>query len=146
MRGEDTFEDKPWDFLLGLESNKPNHFDSRDYGSGRIVGQSHRTSQGQTLIKHKSDGALILLVPEPGNQHDPNAIATLMAYSLNDHPSGQKWVWVHVGYVEKDVAAAWMTGWAHDDKGRLLTVEGQYLRYSSQLQKVRVHTKTRSFY
>lgn len=76
----------------------------------------------------KNDSAKLLLVPEPANTHDPNAIAVLCAAGLSDDTTGEKWVWTHVGYIERGVAAAWSTGWAHSETGELLVVEAEYIK------------------
>lgn len=48
-----------------------------------LVGLSHRPDNVQRFARFLSDGQPLLLVREPGNQHDPNAIQ----------------VYVHIGYV-----------------------------------------------
>jgi hypothetical protein len=114
-------------------------------GGADIKGNSYRTKEAQTLLSVKTDGSMILLVPEPGNRHDPNAIALLAAHPLKDNPN-QNWVWVHVGYVDADVASGWMTGWAHSNDGALLVVEGELARYSRDKKRVLPGNKLRQYF
>lgn len=122
MDGKDTLEGKPWDFLLGLKL-APRIYDNSVKGYYSYVrGAIYRETKSQEVLLTKTPGHRVLLIPEPANKHDPNAIAIFAAGKTD---SGA-WVNTHVGYVERDLAGAWMTGWPHNDQGKLLIVEGEF--------------------
>ena len=76
-----------------------------------IVGTTYRSPDQKSALKKKKQGSLILLVREPGNQSDPNAIMCLAAQS--DHSGQANFNWRHVGYLPaklaKKLAPHWYT-------------------------------------
>ena len=86
--------------------------DADKYGQLQIVGNRYRSKEQQQILKSKKAGALVLLVPEPGNFKDENAIACLVSKNLPDHP--YKFTWTHVGYLPAHTAAKLKPYWPMD--------------------------------
>lgn len=78
--------------------------DAADYHQLTIVGNRYRNSEQQKVLANKSARTLVLLMREPGNPVDSNAIACLMTKQLNPDDSRSGFTWVHVGYLPKNVA------------------------------------------
>ena len=131
MDGKDTLEGKPWDFLLGLKAAPRVYGKSVKGLYSDVRGAIYRSTRSQEVLKTKTTGHRVLLIPEPANKHDPNAIAIFAAGKTD---SGA-WVNTHVGYVERDKAGAWMTDWPHDDQGKLLIVEGEFA-FSGKIPRI----------
>lgn len=112
MLGEDTFADKPWDCLRSLAPRNSGWVKGgREYTPGlSIVGQQYRAEEAQQALRAKKAGNMALLVREPGNTHDPNAVAVLVAKSEEN-----SWFWTHCGYVERHAAADLTADWYGDD-------------------------------
>ena len=112
MRGEDTFEGKPWDFLRSLSDYKTDWVKGcLNYSAGvQIVGQAYRSQEAQQALKLKRSGNMALLVREPGNSHDSNAIAVLIAAAEK-----KGYVWTHCGYVQRHAAADLTADWYGSD-------------------------------
>lgn len=87
-----------------------------------IVGNSYRNSQQQSALRNKNPGNRVLVVPEPGNVHDRAALAVLVARSI----SSNQFVWTHVGYIPREVAAELSKVWPRY-LGRLLVGEGRLI-------------------
>lgn len=83
--------------------------DAEKYGQLTIVGNRYRNSEQQQVLSNKSAGTLVLLMREPGNPKDPNAVACLM--TVGTEPG--IFTWRHVGYlpahVAKELALRWPT-------------------------------------
>lgn len=88
-----------------------------------IVGNSYRTSHQQSALRNKNPGNRVLVVPEPGNVHDRAALAVLVARSI----SSNQFVWTHVGYLPREVAAELSKVWPRY-MGRLLVGEGRLVK------------------
>ena len=89
-----------------------------------IVGSSYRNSQQQSALRNKNSGNRVLVVPEPGNVHDRAALAVLVAKGLSSNLSNNPFVWTHVGYIPREVAAELSKVWPRY-RGRLLVGEGR---------------------
>ena len=87
-----------------------------------IVGSSYRNSQQQYALRNKNPGSRVLVVPEPGNVHDRAALAVLVAKGI----SSNQFVWTHVGYIPREVAAELSKVWLRY-RGRLLVGEGRLI-------------------
>lgn len=146
LDGKEVFESHQWDYLREMSKmtadfsqhlhNVPAYRDIGGYidmdeedHSGpmklfpyetRIVGNSYRSSTAQSALRNKNKGNRVLVVPEPGNQHDRAALAVLVAKSL----SSNSFVWTHVGYIPRDQAADLASIWPRY-RGRLLVGEGR---------------------
>lgn len=81
--------------------------DAVEYKQLVIVGNRYRNSEQQAALNQKAKGTLVLLVREPGNPHDPNAVACLVTQGIPEAPPDQQnpFTWRHVGYLPKQVAA-----------------------------------------
>jgi len=112
MRGEDTFAGKPWDCLRSLETTNQGWVKHvGEYQKGlSIVGQQYRAEEAQKALSRKKTGNMALLAREPGNAHDPNAVAVLIA-----KPEDKGYVWTHCGYIERHAAADLTGDWYGDD-------------------------------
>jgi hypothetical protein len=77
----------------------------------QIVGSSYRTRAQQAALKKKKRGALVLLMREPGNDADVNAVAVLVAQSIHQDRSQDGFRWRHVGYLPKAAAAHLAPHW-----------------------------------
>lgn len=83
--------------------------DAAQYEQLTIVGSRYRSHEQQQVLANKSARTLVLLMREPANAADPNAVACLMTKQLtergipNDTESG--FTWVHVGYIPQNTAA-----------------------------------------
>ncbi len=73
------------------------------YGT-KIVGQHYRDAKSQDVISKKRVGNMVLLVRQPDNEVDSNAVMVLAW----DH--GTK-AWFHVGYVPADQASLLRSRW-----------------------------------
>lgn len=84
--------------------------------SGRqvsLVGQHHRTSKDRAVLNWKREGNMALLVAEPDNPFDLNAV---MVLAWND----QTKQWHHVGYVRATQAAILRGQWTGDFKNAMV--------------------------
>ena len=72
-----------------------------------VVGMRHASELGQATAAYKRVGNMALLVPEPDNKADLNALMVLM---WNDEAKS----WVHVGYVAAHQAALLRSRWVGD--------------------------------
>jgi len=86
----------------------------------KIVGNTYRPSTQQSALRNKNQNNRVLIVPEPGNPKDKNALAVLVARGL----SSNSFVWTHVGYLPKSDAKRLAPEWPRY-KGRLLVGEGR---------------------
>lgn len=86
-------------FLEALADIEENDF--------RIVGLQHRTPGQSQALRKKKKGALVLLMREPGNRHDSNAVVCLVAAS---DPRGG-FLWRPVGYLSRKNAARLAPHW-----------------------------------
>lgn len=75
--------------------------DQHDYHQFTIVGNRYRSPEAQQVLGFKRTGTLVLLVREPGNPYDANAIACLVTASVE---TGEDYKWIHVGYLPKNTA------------------------------------------
>ena len=57
-------------------------YDAAQYDQLTIVGSRYRSHEQQQVLANKSARTLVLLMREPGNAADPNAIACLMTSLL----------------------------------------------------------------
>lgn len=82
-----------------------------------LVGQHFRPKKAQDTLASKKQYNIALLVAEPTNQADVNAVMVLM---WNHTEKG----WHHVGYVRADQAAKLRSCWPEDDvrKVRVATI------------------------
>lgn len=75
-----------------------------------IVGSRYRTGVEQSVLRSKNKGTMVLLMREPANPNDPNAIACLVSKGNSD---GNGFNWFHVGYLpaqtSKSLAPIWPT-------------------------------------
>lgn len=85
-----------------------------------LVGQHYRPKKAQDVLASKRQYNMALLVAEPTNQADVNAVMVLMW----DHVVGSAKGWHHVGYVRADQAAKLRSCWPEDDvrKVRVATI------------------------
>lgn len=81
------------------------------YGMLTIVGSRYRSTMQQHVLANKSAGTLVLLMREPRNSADPNAIACLMTRQNDPNVPNGGFTWVHVGYIPQDVAAGLAPIW-----------------------------------
>lgn len=109
--------------------------DAVDYKQLIIVGNRYRNSEQQAALNHKSKGTLVLLVREPGNPHDPNAVACLVTQGIADAPVGRDnvFTWRHVGYLPKHVAANLAPCWP-ESNGYPMVIQA-ILRDSAQARR-----------
>jgi hypothetical protein len=82
-----------------------------------LVGQHYRSKKDQDVLASKKLYNMALLVAEPTNVADVNAVMVLMWYHKNK-------AWHHVGYVRADQAARLRSCWPEDDvrKVRVATI------------------------
>lgn len=66
----------------------------------KIVGTYYRGNKVNQAFRKKSAGTKIILVPEPANDVDSNAVAVFAALNIDDMP----WKWCHVGYLQASTA------------------------------------------
>lgn len=78
-----------------------------------LVGQHHRTKQDQEVLGWKRPGNMVLLVAEPDNPVDLNAVMVLAWNDVTKH-------WHHVGYVRATQASALRGKWTGDFKNALV--------------------------
>ena len=109
--------------------------DAVDYNQLTIVGNRYRTTEQQAALSQKTKGTLVLLVREPGNPHDPNAVACLVTQRIVDAPVWQDnaFTWRHVGYLSKHVAANLAPCWP-ESNGYPMVVQA-ILRDSAQARR-----------
>ena len=109
--------------------------DAVEYKQLVIVGNRYRNSEQQAALNHKSKGTLVLLIREPGNSHDPNAVACLVTQGIVDAPVGRDnaFTWRHVGYLPKHVAADLASCWP-ESNGYPMIVQAT-LRDSAQYRR-----------
>lgn len=69
----------------------------------RLVGLPYRHEDVRNAFAKKKVGTKLLLVPEPANKHDNNAIAVFSALTLPNDSS--QWRWCHVGYIPAVVSS-----------------------------------------
>lgn len=89
------------DFHEALANIEPDYF--------YITGIGYRTAPQKAALKKKKKGSLILLMREPGNPHDPNAIMCLAAQT--DPEARDVFHWRHVGYLPAHLAAQLAPHW-----------------------------------
>lgn len=83
-------------------------FLSRLYGeTACIVGIEHRDEEARVVLSCKREQNMVLLVPEPDNEADFNAI---MVFAWGDMPKK----WHHVGYLPRAQAALMRSKWSGD--------------------------------
>ena len=109
--------------------------DAVEYKQLVIVGNRYRNSEQQAALNHKSKGTLVLLIREPGNPHDPNAVACLVTQDIADAPVGRDnaFTWRHVGYLPKHVAANLAPCWP-ESNGYPMVIQAT-LRDSAQARR-----------
>lgn len=110
--------------------------DAVDYKQLTIVGNRYRTTEQQAALSQKTKGTLVLLVREPGNPHDPNAVACLVTQGIPEAPPGQQnsFKWRHVGYLPKHVAAKLASCWP-ESNGYPMVIQAT-LRDSAQARRI----------
>lgn len=74
-----------------------------------LVGQHHRERRDQDVLGYKRVGNMALLVAEPDNQHDLNAVMVLVWDDVAKH-------WRHAGYVRATQAASLRGKWTGDHR------------------------------
>jgi len=84
-----------------------------------LVGTHHRPPEAKQLLDHKGVDTIVLLVREPGNTFDGNAV---MAYAWRAACLGQSGAWVHVGYIQAEHAAALANEWPKEGEDDLAVV------------------------
>ena len=73
----------------------------------QVVRSSHRNAAQQSCYRKKHKGSMALLMREPGNKYDSNAVMVLMA-----GPSERGgFTWRHVGYLPASTAAKLAPHW-----------------------------------
>lgn len=109
--------------------------DAIEYQQLVIVGNRYRNSEQQAALNQKTKGTLVLLVREPGNPHDSNAVACLVTQGIADASIGRDnaFTWRHVGYLPKHVAAKLAPCWP-ESKGYPMVVHAT-LRDSAQARR-----------
>jgi hypothetical protein len=107
-----------------------------------IVGNSYRDGLQRSALRSKNPGNRVLIIPEPANRHDPNALAVVVAKGCLKN----QFVWTHVGYVPKaeaaHLASLWpsyrgqplvgegrLMGRPHGDKNPQIVIEGSFRNY-----------------
>ena len=81
------------------------------WGQLTIVGNRYRSNLQQHVLANKSAGTLVLLMREPRNAADPNAVACLMTRQIDPGNSQSGFTWVHVGYLPQNTAAGLAPLW-----------------------------------
>lgn len=81
------------------------------WGQLTIVGNRYRSNLQQRVLSNKSAGTLVLLMREPRNAADPNAVACLMTRQIDPGNSQAGFTWVHVGYLPENTAAGLAPIW-----------------------------------
>lgn len=71
------------------------------YTNYQIKGLTYRSKEVQEQFALKSSGTKVLLMREPNNPHDINAIAIYAALTL---PGKTGWEWTKIGYVDRYMA------------------------------------------
>lgn len=64
----------------------------------------------RTLLASKNEGNLVLLIPEPANAYDKNAVAAFVAQPKGE-TSRDGYMFVHVGYLAREIAAKLRPVW-----------------------------------
>lgn len=95
-----------WDFVQKTYS----HLSGRHVS---IVGQHYRSKLDQETLLGKRQGHMALLVAEPDNGHDLNAVMILVWNQTESQ-------WRHVGYVPREQAAELRAAWPDDDLSRVV--------------------------
>lgn len=95
-----------WEFESG-------HLQRMHGVSVHLVGQHHRTAKDQEVLSWKRPGNMALLVAEPDNPVDLNAV---MVLAWNDVTKS----WHHVGYVRATEASALRGKWTGDFKNAMV--------------------------
>lgn len=78
-----------------------------------LVGQHYRSAKDQEVLGWKRVGNMALLVAEPDNPVDLNAVMVLVWNDVEKH-------WVHAGYVRATEAAALRGRWTGDFKNAMV--------------------------
>ena len=109
--------------------------DAVDYKQLTIVGNRYRTTEQQAALNQKTKGTLVLLVREPGNPADANAVACLVTQGIAEAPPGQQnpFMWRHVGYLPKHVAKGLAPHWP-ESNGYPMVIQAT-LRDSAQARR-----------
>ena len=109
--------------------------DAVDYKQLTIVGNRYRTTAQQVALNQKTKGTLVLLVREPGNPADSNAVACLVTQAIPETLPGQQnpFRWCHVGYLPKHVAKGLAPHWP-ETKGYPMVIHAT-LRDSAQMRR-----------
>jgi hypothetical protein len=80
----------------------------------KIVGNSYRGAEAQSALRNKNANNRVLVIREPANPHDKNALVVLVARGRAGLGcASSKYDWVHVGYIPRDVAAQLAPKWPH---------------------------------
>lgn len=88
------------------------------YQQLQIIGNRYRSRRQQEILRYKKKNALVLLVPEPRNPYDPNAIAAFVSgKEYRDDSACSDFSWFHVGYLSKDTAARLVHVWPISKSG-----------------------------
>lgn len=77
----------------------------------RIVGQHHQSVLAQKVLSSKKIHNKILLVAEPDNQVDKNAVMVMV---WNTDPDNQGWI--HTGYLPREQASSLRKSWPEKDE------------------------------
>lgn len=104
--------------------------DAVEYQQLTIVGNRYRSHEQQAALSQKTGGTLVLLVREPGNPKDTNAVACLVTQGSGD---SSKFKWRHVGYLPKHVAAGLAPHWP-ETKGLPMVIQAT-LRDSASVRR-----------
>lgn len=104
----------------------------------KIVGLQYRTPAQSQVLRKKKKGALVLLMREPGNAYDRNAVACLVAAP---DPRGA-FLWRPVGYLPRKVATRLAPYWftTRDVPVLLQATLGSQGDYEAQLSWFSEHT------
>lgn len=106
--------------------------------SWHIRGNSYRPQQAQSALRNKNAGNRVLMIREPANSHDPNALAVLVAQSTTGVGcQSSEYNWVFVGYAPKEMAARAAQHWP--------VYEGKYLIAEGQLTSAPAHHQEPTF-
>lgn len=106
--------------------------------SWRIRGNNHRPKEAQSALRNKNRGNRVLMIREPRNAYDPNALAVLVAQTkVSLGCASSEYDWVHVGYAPKEIAARAVQHWPSH--------EGQFLIAEGQLTSAPAHTAEPEF-
>lgn len=127
MRGQCTLTDMPFTALGQLTPrgiDGPTYHELGEFLTGtgtvdmfreaplKIVGNCYRGAKAQSALRNKNPGNRVLVIREPANPYDENALAVLVARSRSGLGcASSKYDWVHVGYIPRDVTAQLAPKW-----------------------------------